>query len=220
LKKLIFFLFVLLSTLHLNAQEHVFRPGILLNFNGIHIEGDNNAYWNNSEGKIWGTGGVSLGGFVTYDTYKKVIGTLELRYIRKGGLYEFNNDWGQRDFESLKLMYIEMPVLIGFKGNTKKLSYRFETGLGIARSINSDLLYDELTERIKTPNAANFKKYDISWIADFKFNINKSNSILLGFRFEYSILSVHNTYNLHNMVYGIELDYLLFNNKLDGSKYH
>lgn len=220
MKERLFILFLFLSNLSLHAQDHVFRPGILLNFNGIHIEGDNTAFWNSSDGTIWGTGGVSVGGFVTYDTYKKIIGTLELRYIRKGGLYEFINDWGQREFESLNLKYIEMPILIGFKGKTKKLSYQLETGFGIARLINSELLYDEITERIKTPNAADFKKYDFSWIADFKFNLNKSNTLLFGLRFEYSILSVHNTYNLHNMVYGVELDYLLFSKKLGASKYH
>lgn len=152
---------------------------------------------------------------MTYDTYKKVIGSLELRYIGKGGLYEFINDWGQREFESLKLMYIEMPIIIGFKGTTRKLSYRFETGFGIARMVNSDLLYDELTERLDTPNAADFKKYDLSWIADFKFNINKSKSLFFGLRFEYSILSIHKTYNLHNMIYGVEINYLLFHKRLD-----
>lgn len=198
----------------------MFRPGILLNFNGIHIEGDNNVFWNSSEGKIWGTGGVSFGGFVSYDTYKKVIGTLELRYIRKGGSYEFINDWGQREFESLKLMYVEMPVLLGFKGNTRKLDYRFETGFGIARLINSDMIYDELTERIQTPNVAEFKKYDLSWIADFKFNINKAKTLLFGLRFEYSVLSVHQIYNLRNMAYGIEIDYLIFHKKLDSYNIH
>lgn len=215
LNKLLFILFVFLTYPNLFAQEHVFRPGILLNFNGIEIRGENNIYWTSSNGTIWGTGGISFGGFVTYDTYKKITGTLELRYSRKGSLYEFVNDWGQRDFESLKLFYIEMPVLIGVKGKTKNWEYNFETGFGLARLLNSELLFNELTERIKTPNAANFKKYDISWIADFKSYIEKSKTLLLGFRFEYSIMSIHNTYNLHNLVYGIELNYLLFSKKIN-----
>ena len=196
------------------AQEHVFRPGILLNFNGIHVQGDNHIFWNSSDGKIWGTGGISYGAFVTYDTYKKFIGTMELRYIRKGSLYEFTNDYGQREFENLKLKYIEMPLLLGFNGNNRKHNYLIETGFACGMLINSELLFDELTERIETPNVADFKKFDFSWIADLKLHLGKSNSLLFGFRFEYSILSIHKTYKLHNMNYGLELNYLLFNKRL------
>ncbi len=210
----ILFLFIIVCTVNIQAQEHVFRPGVLLNFNGIHIQGDNEVYWDSSNGKIWGTGGISYGAFVTYDSYKKIVGIIELRYIRKGSLYEFINTFGQREFESLKLKYIEMPVLLGFKGNTRKHNYLIETGLACGMLINSELLYDELSERIETPNAADFKKFDLSWIADLKFHIDKNKSLLLGFRFEYSIFSVHKYYNLHNMNYGIELNYLLFNKKL------
>lgn len=217
--KLSIFLLFSLGSSYVQAQDHVFRPGVILNFNGIHIEGENSAFWQSGEGKIWGTGGISFGGFVTYDRYNKVIGTLELRYIRKGGLYEFINDWGQREFESLKLIYIEMPVLLGFKFNSKKVSYQIETGIGMARLLNSQMIYDELSERFETPHVADFKKYDLSWIVDIKFNINKSNTLLLGARFEYSILSIHKSYNLRNMTYGIELDYLLFNKKLNRNIY-
>ena len=129
-------------------------------------------------------------------------------------MYEFINNYGQREFESLKLKYVEMPVLIGFKGQTKKRNYLIETGFSVAKLINSELLFKELTERIRTPNVADFKKYDVSWIADFKFQIGTSESLFLGFRFEYSIFPIHKTYNLHNMNYGIELNYLLFNKKL------
>ncbi|NQU54632.1 MAG: PorT family protein [Bacteroidetes bacterium] len=210
----ILFLFLIVCIVHIHAQEHVFRPGVLLNFNGIHVQGDNEIYWNSSDGKIWGTGGISFGAFVTYDSYKKFVGTLELRYIRKGSLYEFINTFGQREFESLKLKYIEMPVLLGMKGKTRKRDYLFETGLACGMLINSGLLFDELTERIETPNAADFRKLDLSWIADLKFHIDKRKNLLLGFRFEYSILSVHKFYNLHNMNYGIELNYFLFNKRL------
>lgn len=197
-----------------SAQEHVFRPGIFVNLNGIQIEGDNDIYWDSSYGKIWGTGGISYGAFVTYDRFKKIVGTLELRYIRKGSLYEFTNEFGQRDFENLKLKYLEMPILMGFKSNTRKHEFLIETGIACAMLINPELLYDELTERIKTPNAGDFKKFDLSWIADLKFHIDKNKNLLLGFRFEYSILSVHKFYNLHNMNYGVELNYFLFKNKL------
>jgi hypothetical protein len=107
-----------------------------------------------------------------------------------------------------------MPVLLGFNGKNKKRNYLIETGFACGMLINSELLFDELTERNETPIAAGFKKFDLSLIADLKFHLGKSNSLLLGFRFEYSILSIHKTYNLHNMNYGVELNYLLFNKRL------
>lgn len=214
MKKAILIFSFLIVFLSIQAQEHVFRPGILLNFNGIHIEGDNNRFWDSADGSVYGGGGVSFGAFVTYDSYKKLIGTLELRYIRKGSIYEFKNNFAQRDFEELNLKYIEMPVLIGLNGKIKNIKTVLETGIGIARLINSAVHFDDFMERNKTPNSADFKKYDISWIADFKFRAGKNKSLLLGFRFEYSLFSIHNSYNLHNMNYGIELDYLLFNKRL------
>jgi hypothetical protein len=122
--------------------------------------------------------------------------------------------YGQREFENLQLRYIEMPLLIGFKVKAKKRVFLIETGFACAMLINSELLFDELTERIETPNATDFNKFDVSWIADLKFHINKNQSLLLGFRFEYSILSIHKVYNLHNMNYGIELNYLPFRKRL------
>lgn len=210
----IFILLITFTFQNLYAQKHVFRPAILLNFNGIYIVGDDNVFWNPDNGTIWGTGGISYGAYVSYDRYKKVVGTLELRYIRKGSLYEFTNEFGQRDFEQLKLKYIEIPMLIGLKGSTKKRDYIFETGPGIAMLINSRVLYDELYKRVHTPNAGDFKKLDLSWIVDFKYYLGNNNSFLLGLRFETSILSIHNSYHLRNLSFGFELNYLLFNNKL------
>lgn len=212
--KTILILFILTVYIQTQAQEHVFRPGIIINFNGIHIEGDNDLFWDNTDGSIFGGGGVSFGAFVTYDSFKKLIGTLEIRYIRKGSIYDFKNSFGQRDFEELKLHYIEMPLLIGINGKIKNAETVLETGFGFSRLINSKILFDDLTERSRTPSTLGFKKYDISWIADLKFRIGKNKSFLLGGRFEYSIFSIHNYYNLHNMNYGIELNYYLFNNRL------
>lgn len=73
MNKAILILFILCVFIQTQAQEHVFRPGILLNFNGIHIEGDNNPFWDSADGSIFGGGGVSIGAFVTYDTFKKLI---------------------------------------------------------------------------------------------------------------------------------------------------
>jgi len=185
----------------------VFHPGLLLNFNGIHLEGENENYWKQESGVIWGTGGVSYGAFVTSDLGRYITGAFELRYVRKGGLYEYSNDYGQRDFENLKLRYLEFPILVGYKGNEK---LKFESGIAFAKLIYAEILYEELTMRLKKPDAGNFKTDDISWIGNVKYRITKGNNLFAGFRFSYSLLSIHRDYKLYNMDFGLELNYVLF----------
>ncbi|MBT6687344.1 MAG: PorT family protein [Bacteroidetes bacterium] len=210
LTKILALLLILATNSNLFGQLHVFSPGILLNFNGIHIEGDESYFWNNGGGKIWGTSGISYGAYVSYGFSKKLHGTLELRYIRKGSLLEFVNVYSRPDFENLKLKYIEIPILFGYKGKTKKRNYFLETGISFAKMFQTKLLFDDLTKKTAIPDIENFKQFDVSWIVSYKYHINKN--FLLGFRISYSIISIHHTYNLRNFDYGIEFNYLLFKN--------
>jgi hypothetical protein len=76
----------------------VFRPGLLLNFNGIHIQGDNNIFWNSGDGEIWGTDAIYWGVFATSSLQEnaKFCVTLVLKtVIYKSKLLDFQN------FESL-----------------------------------------------------------------------------------------------------------------------
>jgi len=69
--------------LDLTSQSSEFNAGLLVNANGIHIRGQNISYWNGSEGEVWGTGGMSLGGFVKRDFSDYFYVSLELRVYSK-----------------------------------------------------------------------------------------------------------------------------------------
>lgn len=210
----IFYLWILaLPTGLAHCQEHTFQPGLILNFNGIQVEGDNIYFWEPSGGSIWGGGGISFGPQVSFDINKKFKSTLEIRYIRKGSIFEYINDYYQRDFEILNLKYIEIPFLIGYKLKTSGKPIAIETGIAYARLINAALLFNELTERPTKPDAENFKRDDISWVTQLKVGLDKNRKWHLGIRFSYSVQSIHKRYNLHNMVYGIEMNWLLFNQR-------
>jgi hypothetical protein len=73
--------------------------------------------------------------------------------------------------------------------------------------------FRQLIERVKTPNAEYFKDNDFPWVLNLKFALNRRNNLLLGFRTEYSLFTIHKYYNLHNLDYGVELDYLILGRK-------
>lgn len=203
-------LLLILNT-DLFSQDSKFNAGILFNANGIHIQGQDVTYWSGSEGTIWGTGGLSLGGYVKRNFTDHIYASLELRYIRKGSIYEFLTDYGLHAYEVLKLNYIEMPILFGYKIRPNNKYRLFETGIAIAKLFSSDLEINELTQRKGTPESGDFKDIDFSWVGSVKFPLNrkKGNNLLFGLRVVHSILSIHKQYKLYNFDYGIQLDFLL-----------
>ncbi|NQU85061.1 MAG: outer membrane beta-barrel protein [Mariniphaga sp.] len=164
---------ILLSFLsNLKAQNSDFVGGLLLNFNGIQIEGEKEQYWDSTNGSIGGAGGTSVGAFVKREFNKNWYGVFELRFIQKGSIYEFANQFGNRALELLRLNYMEIPVLVGYEISTNKKPIYFEAGLAYSRMFKSDLKFQKLIERFKTPNVENYKNSDISLIADLKFLLN------------------------------------------------
>jgi hypothetical protein len=102
-KRILFIVCVCLTQI-ITAQQKRFIGGLLLNFNGIEFKGSESQFWNTSNStKIDGTLGSSVGLFVKRDLTKKIYTTLELRYIRKGSIYEFISEYGTRTFETLNL---------------------------------------------------------------------------------------------------------------------
>jgi hypothetical protein len=197
----------------LKGQNPNFIGGILLNFNGIQVEGEKQQFWDSPNNKIGGTGGSSIGIFVKREFTEQVYGVLELRYIQKGSIYEFANQYGNRALEVLRINYMELPLLIGYKFQKKRKPVYFEIGLAYSRMFKSEMKFGKLVERIKTPNAEFFKENDFSWVLDLKFPVTRRNNLVLGFRTEYSLFTIHKYYNLHNLDYGVELDYLIFGRK-------
>ena len=208
-KYLLIKLILLLTFSGVKAQEPGFIGGLILNFNGIQIEGQNEQFWSSITGEIWGGGGVSAGGFVKREFSDKVYGVFELRFIQKGSIYKFANQYGNKALELLKLHYVEVPVLAGFKVHSKQKPIFIESGLAYSKLIRSETAFNKLVERTDTPNAGQFKSIDISAVADVKFPVNRKQNLLIGGRVEYSVFSIHKYYNLHNLDYGIELNYLM-----------
>lgn len=204
-------LILLLTTIsYARSQDRAFIVGTMIGFYGIHIQGDISDVYSSTSGTFWGTGGLSFGLNVKRDISDKTYGAFELRYIRKGSLYEFITDYGIPAYESIKLDYIEFPFIIGLKINLPKKFLFLEAGLAYARLMNSKMLVSELNRWDPSSTVDNFKKDDLSCVANLKYPIIKNNKLLIGFRFTYSLMSIHTIYNLYNMDYGVEL-YYLFN---------
>lgn len=209
---------ILLSILSLgisligNAQQNRFTAGVLLNINGIELNGNTSRFWNSSHSttRIDGTLGFSAGLFVKREFTGKIFSTLELRYISKGSIYEFINRYGGYSAETLFLKYLEIPVLAGYPIKVNKRTCFLETGLAFAKMISTNMHANELTGRTGTPHADDFKNTDISWIGSMKFPLIRKwqENFLFGVRVSRSILSIHKYYHLYNFDYGIEINYL------------
>ncbi|MFW5721339.1 MAG: outer membrane beta-barrel protein, partial [Bacteroidota bacterium] len=155
------------------CQPHHFIGGIFFNANGIHVEGDNKIYWQNSNGKIWGGGGLSAGLSIKHYLHKKYYLNLELRYIQKGSVYEYLNQYATQSFEVLRLNYMELPVSVGYKLKTNKKNHFIESGFAYAKLFSSKVKMNDFAYRTGITNAESFKDYDISWFSSFKFPLNK-----------------------------------------------
>ena len=160
----ILFLFVLSTDLQ--SQNKEFIVGGMIGFYGIHIEGDVKQLYSSSNGTFWGTGGFSTGLNVKYNFSKSIFGAFEMRYSKKGGLYEFISNVGLQAYESIKLQYIEFPVLFGINANLKKRYLLIETGLAYSRLINAKLLVSDFKRWDVSEKLDNFKENDLSWIAN------------------------------------------------------
>ena len=184
-----------------------FSAGPLIGLNGIHIEGNNEVLYNTTDGTIWGTGGYSYGVFVSRDFKKHMYWEMQLIYIQKGSIYDFINTYGRQDFEIIRINYIELPLLVGYKLNLRRKTLYVETGLALAKLLNKNKFISEYSEGLDRSLLEEFNDFDISWIAKAKLPLNKKETLFAGVRFSYSILTIHSVYKLYNMVYGIELNY-------------
>ncbi len=196
------------------SQNKEFIVGAAIGIYGIHITGDVYKMYSQTSGEFSGTGGYSIGVNVKRYFSKNTFSEFELRYIRKGSIYEFITSVGTVAYESIQLDYIEIPALVGFNINLKKKYLLFETGLAYARMIASDMLVSELNEWDVSPKLNNFKPNDFLLVAGLKYPVIKNEKLLVGCRFSYSLISIHSVYNLHNLDYGIEL-YYLFNRRVN-----
>lgn len=208
--KAVLILFLNVYSVVVFAQPHPFIGGIFFNANGMQIEGDNGMYWNNTNGTIWGGGGISAGLLVKHYVKKRYFFTLEIRYIQKGSVYEYLNQYATPSFELLQLNYMELPVSVGYELTTNNNKYYIESGFAYAKLFSSKVKINEFAQRSGTSNASFFKEYDVSWFSSLKFPLNKkgNKNLLFGLRLSYSFFTIHHYYTLKNMVYGLQFDYI------------
>jgi hypothetical protein len=155
--------------------------------------------------------GSSAGMFVNWNFANEFYSRLELRYIEKGSIYEFLDEYGLKRFETIKLNYIEIPLLLGCKFKSQKRTIYLESGLAYANLFSSNIDQKNLSgdEDVKDEN--HFRKNEYSWIACLRFPIIKKwkNNLLFGLRTSYSIAPIHEDVKIYNFDYGIELNYLI-----------
>lgn len=207
MKKIIFLLLINCTSFFLHAQNRNFETGIFLGFNGIHIEGDNQVLYNSTNGTAWGSLGATAGITVKRDFAKKFYWTFDLRYMRKGSIYDFTNIYGLPDHELIKLDYAELPVLIGYNVRLEKRYLYFELGAAIAKLLNSKKIVSDYSNGQDISLFDQFKDYDYTFIVALKYSFNKKEKTLIGFRVAHSFISIHEKYKLYNFDYGVELSY-------------
>jgi hypothetical protein len=196
------------------CQPRNFIGGMFFCANGVQIEGGNSSnYWYNSNGSIFGGGGLSTGLSVKHYLKNWYYFNIDLRYIQKGSLFTYFDQNTSQYTEFLRLNYMEIPISFGYQLNTKKTKYFIESGFAYAKLFSSKGNINEFVNRYGNINAEYFKDYDISWFSSLKTPVNRKSkkNLLLGLRFSYSLFTIHEYYDLKNMVYGLQLDYI-FNN--------
>ncbi len=193
------------------AQDNVFSGGAFFNVNGIEFEGDEAKFWGDSENKnIEGTVGMSAGLFVKRELPGNLSASMELRYIRKGSIYGFVSEYGTHAFETMCLDYAEIPVMVGYTIDSRKRNYTLESGPAFATLISSNLDYNHRLNLRGAEGANDFRKFDLSWIATFKFPvlIKRSNHFMVGLRVSHSIIPMHRYYRIYNFDYGAGIEYV------------
>ncbi len=189
------------------CQNKGFDASVFIGLNGIHIEGQNEVLYNSSNGTIWGTGGISAGVSINRNFLKKIYWKFDLRYIRKGSIYEFSNTQGVQDFETIKFDYAELPFCLGYKAKLNKRYIYLELGVAVAKLLNSEKMISDYSYRQDISLFDQIKDYDFSVLGAIKFSTNKKEKILYGIRIARSFISIHKVYKLYNFDYGIELSY-------------
>ena len=76
----------------------------------------------------------------------------------------------------------------------------YQIEIAYARLINSKMLVSDFNRWDVSDKLNNFKENDFSWVANLKYPIIKSEKLLLGFRFSYLLISIHNYYKCESRV--------------------
>ena len=101
---------------NIEAQNDFFSCGGSFGVNRVEIKG-NRAKLRSSNVDLGGALGVSAGAFVRLDLIQNKYLNIEIRYIKKGSVFEFKRPISFN--QTILFNYVEIPVLLGFKSNDK-----------------------------------------------------------------------------------------------------
>jgi opacity protein-like surface antigen len=149
-----------------------FKAGFTLGVAATQVDGDGHSGYNKA--------GPILGIWVSRNLGGNLFARFELRYIQKGS-YAKNTDDGA--YYRIRLHYIEMPLLIG---------YRFVNGFSAKAGLSGGYLAEakEMNELGGFPpeDISAFRKYEVAGLAGIEYNY--SERWALGVLYSYSILPI------------------------------
>jgi hypothetical protein len=166
------FICILLNSILGLSQERVFNTGIIGGLTTAQIHGDAIGGFN----KI----GFNFGGFVNVDLRNSFSAEFDMYFINKGS--RKNPSKWDRSYWSIRLNYIEVPILLRYK--YKKITA--ELGLAFGRMINQKFLANG--RKYTADSQRYFNKNEFSGIAGFQYQM-KSN-LSLNLRYSQSLWKV------------------------------
>jgi hypothetical protein len=196
-KILLCFLHLILYTSTINAQwsqdddDRTFFGGLALGTNFTQVDGDNFAGYH----KV----GINTGVVVYTKLVDQLHLSMELLYAQKGSragqsqVPKIANDQSTliTDYK-IQLNYAEIPILLNYFDRRKS---NFGAGFSYAQLVNSKEIYTD-GQGNKFESDAKlfpFKKMDINFILNGNAHLYKG--FFLNLRYQYSLLSVRDTYN-------------------------
>ena len=163
---------LLISLMFINSTVFAqqFRGGILFGLNASQVDGDTWAGYTKF--------GFAIGAYVYRPISKIADVQLEIKYMGKGA----NNGSSANTIQyTNQLNYIEIPVILRLKTNTK---IDLEGGLGYGYLFNNTIK-DSYGSEVRTDL---FKTSDFLFLAGIKYNA--SNKLAVTMRFSYSLLNI------------------------------
>jgi len=202
MKQLLIAVLLLSCCSHLYGQDADktvmrFRGGLVAGLNASQVDGDDYAGYH----KL----GLNAGFLSQVPLSKKFFMSVEILYAQKGA--KSKTFQGYPTAYQLNLHYAEVPILINFQ---EKSAVNFGLGVSYGRLVKSKEFVDELEQ----PTSDDFKRNDISAIANGTYLI--SDHFQLNVRFAYSIVPIgyrdgsnFNNRGMYNNVLSFRLAYVL-----------
>lgn len=175
--------------------------------NGIAIKGDKEIHW--------GTGGLTLGAYVNTYFSDRLSLQLEMKYIRKGSIYVYNNVFGLEDYELLKLNYIEIPLVSHYYFKANERGFYLEGGFAYAYLFSKTFTDSRMGVTEPNTRFEGYRRNDFSIMGGlgYRFISKKDHDFSILFRVSRSLFSIHDWLKLYNVVYGISFYYQINQNR-------